>query len=120
MAPYYQFGYQRRYAYNWSGDPGGIMPPHRAAESAALGVDPLTESFVPYEMHFPPFSRGRYITPSATGDWPAVRPSGPEPLDPGRAPRAMGLFDGLSRSEKSFLLLASAGAAAWFFLRKKK
>ncbi len=77
------------------------------SEVGALGVLTLEESGAPPEHHFP-----------ALSDWPAVRPAGPEPLDPGEAP--MGLFEGMSRNEKRLALLAGAGGALWYFVLRKK
>ena len=119
-SPYYRFGYQRpRFGFNWSGGPGGVPWPVRHGERVELGVDPVIESFVPYDLHFPPFSRGRHMTPPAVGDWPAVRPAGPEPLDPGEAPLSVGFIAGLSRMEKSALAIGGAALLAWWLLKKK-
>lgn len=117
-SPYYRFGSSpRRYAAQWSGAPGGIMTNTRSAvrrglgslssSHGALGVLTLEESGAPAAHHFP-----------ALSDWPAVRPAGPEPLDPGEAP--MGLFEGLSRNEKRLALLAGGAAALWYFVLRKK
>ena len=118
-SPYYRFGASpRRYAAQWSGSPGGIMPGARGAVRrglgslssdgfGSLGVLTLEESGAPPELHFP-----------ALADWPAVRPAGPEPLDPGEAP--MGLFEGLSRNEKRLAVLAAGGAALWYFVLRRK
>lgn len=129
-SPYYRFGYQRpRFGFNWSGDAGGVPWPVRSGVRVELGNDAVLESFVPYDLHHPPFSHGRYMTPPAVGgciqlptsDWPAVRPSGPEPLDPGRAPRAaLGFIAGLSDMEKSALAIGGAALVAYFVFGKKK
>jgi hypothetical protein len=119
-SPYYRFGSSpRRYAAQWSGAPGGIMPGTRSATRrslgslasdgfGSLGVLILEESGAPAAHHFP-----------ALADWPAIRPAGPEPLDPGEAP--MGLFEGvLSRNETRLLVVGAAGAALWYFVLRKK
>jgi hypothetical protein len=119
-SPYYRFGYQRRYAYDWSGGPGGIMSrrPWRASEQRALSGDPVTESWVPPDLHFQPFSfKDRPMR--GVGDVPPIRPSGPEPLDPGRAPRApLGFIGSLSTMEKNALLLGGAVLGAYLLLKK--
>ncbi len=73
----------------------------------SLGVLIIEESSGPAAHHFP-----------ALADWPAVRPAGPEPLDPGETP--VGLFEGFSRNEKRMAVLAAGGAALWYFVRRKK
>ena len=127
-SPYYLFGYQRRYPFAWHGGPGGVPWSKRAAETMELGgSSDLVESGIePYAMHFPALGQEGETdeTPAiiASGDWPALRPAGPEPLDPGEAPMGLGLFDTLSDNEKRLLMFGTAGVAAywWFFLRKPK
>lgn len=117
-SPYYQFGYQRtRHAYAWSGGAGGVVPNTRGAVRRGLGDFDLEESGLGSRraMHFPALALGQgetYESPQAivgAGDWPALRPSGPEPLDPSVAL-------GLSDNEKTLLTLGGAAVAAYFLL----
>lgn len=105
-SPYYLFGAQRRYPYAWHGGAGGVPQSRVAAETRELSGFSLTESGMNrYSLHYP-----------ALADWPAMRPAGPEPLDPGES---LGIFDSLSDNEKKLGMLAIAGVAAWWFLLKK-
>ena len=107
-SPYYDFGYQTRYPFQWHGGAGGVPSGHRSAVRRELGAVDLEESGAnsAYTMNYPAF-----------GDWPALRPAGPEPLDPGEA---LGLFDNLSDNEKRLALVGVVGAAAyWFFVLRK-
>lgn len=114
-SPYYDFGYQRRYAYNWHGGAGGVPSSRVAAETRELSDFDLEESgLTPYALHFPAMGDACSPPTIAISDWPALRPAGPEPLDPGE----LGLFD-LSDNEKQLALLAAAGVAAWWFLLRK-
>lgn len=79
-SPYYLFGAQRR-PYQWHGGPGGVPQAARAAETRELGNVTMEDSGLgPYSMSYPAFTHTHLHDP--TGDWPAVRPAGPEPLDP--------------------------------------
>lgn len=126
-SPYYLFGYQRRYAYDWHGGAGGVPMGHRSATTRALGrSSSLEESGLePYSMHFPALGiEGDGGAPPhliAPGDWPALRTAGPEPLDPGEGP--LGFVPDLGLSDKEKILVAvGVGAAAywWFFKRNPK
>jgi hypothetical protein len=105
-SPYYRFGFQHpRYAYSWGGGAAGIPPGSRSAVRKGLGILQLDESEAPVGHRFP-----------ALADWPALRPAGPEPLDPGE----LGFWDGLSDNEKKLAVLGGAAAVWYFFLRKKR
>ena len=111
-SPYYRFGYQSAdYAYNWHGGPGGVPQAStagRAAETRELGDFDLEESgATPYAIHYP-----------AVSDWPALRPSGPEPLDPGET--GLGLFGSLSDNEKRLAVLGVGAFTAWWFILRKQ
>ncbi len=84
----------------------GSLDPGDGLGSLGQAAYAFEESGAPAAHHYP-----------ALSDWPAVRPAGPEPLDPGEAP--MGMFD-LSRNEKRLAFLAAGGAALWYFVLRKK
>ena len=126
-SPYYQFGFQQRYAYDWHGGAGGVPPGSRGAVNRALGFSSSLEEsgLEPYSLHYPALGiEGDAATPPsiiAQGDWPALRPAGPEPLDPGEGPLGYSLDMGLSDKEKLLGLGAiAAGAYWWFYMRKPK
>jgi hypothetical protein len=126
-SPYYRFGYQGgRYAFNWHGGAGGVPQGLPAAESRGLGEYDIEESgLTPYSMNFPALrgEEGDTDEPPhviAPGDWPALRPAGPEPLDPGEGGAPLGFWSGMSDNEQKLLLLGAAGLAAWYFLVRKK
>jgi hypothetical protein len=127
-SPYYRFGYQGgRYAFNWHGGAGGVPASRVAAETRELSDYDIEESgLTPYSMNYPALrgAEGDTEEPAyviAPGDWPALRPAGPEPLDPGEGGAPLGgLFD-LSENEKKLaMMLAAGGALWWFFIRKKR
>lgn len=106
-SPYYRFGYQGpSYAFRWNAGPSGTKPSIKSGVRTELGNDPFVESMVPNDLHFP-----------ALADWPAVRPAGPEPLDPGEAP--VGVFGTLSTNEQRMVWLAMGLAAGWVVYRLK-
>lgn len=121
-APYYQFGYQRRYPYAWSGAAGGVPQSRVAAESRGLGIFDLRESgLAPSPQAFNTFPGFRktmihegYVS---SGDFPLVRPAGREPDDP-RGDGRGGL--GLSDNEKKFGLVLAVGAIGFFALRRMR
>jgi len=97
--PYYQFGTQRKYAYAWTGGPGGVPQGVRAAETRELGMDVLDESGLnPYSMASPAFSRTSLHTP----------------------PETLGLFDGLSNNEKKLATVAVAAGIGFFLWKRSK
>ncbi|MBT8452989.1 MAG: hypothetical protein KJO40_13555 [Deltaproteobacteria bacterium] len=111
-SPYYRFGYQgAQYPFNWHGGAGGVPWSRVAAQTRELSDYDIEDSgLTPYSMNYPAL-RGNI----ASGDWPALRPAGPEPLDP------MGGILDLSDNEKKLAMLAAAaGAFWWFFMKKKK
>jgi hypothetical protein len=113
VSPYYKFGFQpAHYAVNWSGGAGGIPGGTRSAVRRGMGILPLEESGGPPGHHFPALAQYHPgpVTHSEAGDWPALRPAGPEPLS---------FWGGLSDNEKSLALLGGAVAAWYFFLRKR-
>jgi len=106
-SPYYLFGIQKRYPFQWSGAAGGVLPPARAH---GLGNADLYESGYGDPMYEPYPPLQRTILHRGLGDWPLVRPAGPEPW-----------VLGMSDSEKQYALIAAAGFAAWWlFFRKSK
>lgn len=139
VSPYYTFGYQRWYA---DSRPHGMpMPGTRAAETRQLGslggllgslgghtlsghtllagIPDVEESSAPRDLHFPALSHH----PSFLGDWPALRPAGPEPLDPevagpSRLVSHTGL--GLSDMEKKAAVVLALGAGAFFWWRRRR
>lgn len=147
-SPYYLFGYQQRWPFAWSGGQGGILPSAQAnthAPPSSLGMADMLESgygdpnWIPYPafrrtiLHRPAFAQALGLEavefPAALrargaaqlrqlGDWPLMRPTGPEPLHPGQGVPSLGA---LSDNEKTFAIGAAALAAAWFlFLRKHR
>lgn len=89
------------YIYEWRR--GMPMPGTRAAETRQLGDE---DEDARYDM----------------SDWPPITGYGA----PERAmydqvqPGPLGLFDQLSRNEKTLLYVAVVGAGAWFLLRRKR
>jgi hypothetical protein len=94
-SPYFEYAEQpRRYAFNWRGGAGGVIQSRVAAESrglGGLGIYDLVESGLdPNTMGFPAFRHTHLHDPTFVpesslaelGDWPLVRPAGPEPMDP--------------------------------------
>jgi hypothetical protein len=131
-SPYFQFGAQRRYPFAWHGGPGGVPQSRVAGESRELSNVDLEESGLnPYSMPYPAFGRTRL---HSVGDWPAVRPAGPEPLDPGglgstsrrmgaRRPgdwHSVGSITDLSDNEKKLAMLVAAGAVGIFLWKRSK
>ncbi len=123
-SPYYLFGYQRRYPYAWHGGAGGVPGGYRAAETRELGQFNLEESGLdPYSLNFPALAEGETDEPAdviAPGDWPALRPAGPEPLDPSYVATPMGFIGDLSDNEKRLLWVGAAALGAWFWWRRGK
>jgi len=137
-SPYYLFGAQRRYAYAWHGNAGGVPQGHRAAETRdlGLGMSDLVESgldrnFVPYQTfgkthaHAPRVGgpvvlEGSVSCPTftATGDWPLWRPSGPEPHDPNGD--GLGIFDSLSDNEKKLAAIGAIAAVGFYLYKRRK
>lgn len=110
-SPYFQFGAQRRYPFAWHGGPGGVPQSRVAAESRELSNFDLNESGLnPYTISYPAFRRSSLHL----GDWPALRPAGPEPLDPG----GLGSILDLSDNERMLLALAGAAAAALYLWKR--
>ena len=117
--PYYLFGAQRRYPFAWHGGAGGVPWSRVAAETRELSDFDLRESgLTPYTVGYPAFRH----TTLHLGDWPAVRPAGPEPLDPGGL-GALPIWGTLSDNEKRLALIAGVaalGLVAWRRLRRKR
>ena len=120
-SPYYQFGYQQRFPFAWSGGAGGVLPDSRSPSESQLGMADMLESGYgdPNWLPYPPLQRTiLHPRPFALSDWPLVRPAGPEPLSPGEGGVPLGA---LSDNEKKLALVAAAAAAAWFlFFRKRR
>lgn len=111
-SPYYLFGYQHRMPYNWAGGAGGVpWASPQAAESRGLGAADILESGLeplPGQFsHYPAFNRTMLHDPRyfPTGDWPLVRPAGPEPM-------------GLSDNEKKLGIALAIGALGWMIYKK--
>ncbi len=112
-SPYYLFGIQHRMPYNWAGGAGGVPWSGRAAEtrelSGSLAADDLLESGLEpgQYTHFPAFNRTMLHDPRyfPTGDWPLIRPAGPEPM-------------GLSDNEKKLGMALALGAIGWMIWKK--
>jgi hypothetical protein len=119
--PYYIFGAQRKYPYAWHGGPGGVPQSTLAAESKAMGIFDLLESGLdPNSIPYATFKNTNLhrisMNHPAVGDWPVLRPSGPEPLDPNQ----LGIFDSLSDNEKILGAVAIAVGAWWFMRRRSR
>jgi len=132
-SPYFIFGAQRRYPHAWHGGAGGVPNTSLAAESRGLGGGDLVESGLdPNFLGYPAFRQTNLHNPSmadyvSVGDWPLVRPQGPEPLDPNSGVRGgregIGIFDTLSDNEKKLAMGAAAlvgGFLLWKHLKKKR
>jgi hypothetical protein len=121
-SPYFQFGIQPRFAYNWRGGAGGVMPGRMAP--ASLGSADMVESGLDANwVGYPAFKRTiLHQAYRDMGDWPLLRPAGPEPLDPNEsALGAIPIWDGLSDNEKTLAMVAAAAGVGWFlFIRKKR
>lgn len=103
-SPYYLFGSQRRYPYAWHGGAGGVPMGFRSSESRELGIFDLVESGASaFALPSPALSRTRL---HAVGDWPLVRPAGPEPQIPGD------LGFELSRNEMGLVAVGVLGLVA--------
>jgi hypothetical protein len=125
-SPYFQFGAQRRYPFAWHGGAGGVPWSRVAGESRELASFDLEESGLnPYSMAYPAFGKTRM---HSVGDWPAVRPAGPEPLDPsglGAIPRRaleseLGSILDLSDNEKKLAMLVGAAAVGFLLWKRSK
>lgn len=127
-SPYYNFGYQHRFPYNWAGGAGGsAWATSPAAETRGLsglgslgnadilesGLEPLPGAY----SHNPAFARTMLHDPRyvPTGDWPLIRPQGPEPM--GFDPFS---YFNLSDSERKFAMLALAGLGGFLLWKKLK
>lgn len=121
-SPYFLYGYQRPWRMHWTAGPGGIPAP--AGSGVYDGLGSLGADTLRTDLSFPVFQRG-------VGDFPAQRPSGPEPLDPGmlgygrprglRELRRMGLaaFD-VEGGVSQILLYGALGVGAlWLWDRWK-
>lgn len=159
-SPYYQNGYQKRYAWQWWAGQSGSMPATKAPTSSSLGGvtgryigspqlgmadmlesgygDPNYEAYpalkkfekCPARTQRPCALRAKaaaqlaglgalgddkiLLEPWPQGDWPLVRPAGPEP-------EAMGLpvWSGLSNNEK-VVAVAGLGALAWWLWKRRR
>lgn len=138
-SPFYKFGGQQHYVYNWQHRaPAGS----RAAETRALGAmeSPLDRSLQigsgigqgaqiftpdlrvelgmnvlgadPYEESFREGAEHYPALTVPTGDWPPAYGYG--------SPEPVGFFGKLSDNEKKLAMLGAAGAAAWYFFFRKK
>lgn len=144
-SPYYMFGIQRRYPFQWNGGQGGVLMATRPAPTS-LGMADMLESGYGDPNYLPYPALDRVITkkcpvsyrppdPSpprmlrakasaqlaAVGDWPLVRRAGPEPVDPNEgvpfSPLGM-----LSDNEKKLVYVAGGALAAYllFFHGKRR
>lgn len=108
-SPYFRFGAQRRYPYQWGAGQGGVMGAARSGEARELGVDELVESgLTPFSRPYPAFSHTRLHD---LGSVAQFRPAGPEPV---LVPL------GLSDMEKKAAYVGAAALAAWWLLRGRK
>jgi hypothetical protein len=105
--PYYLFGAERR-SVSWHGGPGGVPAGVRSAEARELsGADLVESGLNPYSIHNPAFNE---TSLHEVGDWPLVRPSGPE--------SSLGLLSDLSFNEEKVVKLAIAGGLLYLLLKK--
>lgn len=121
-SPYYLFGAQRRYAYAWHGNAGGVPGGYRAAESRSLGNADMVESGYESDAYFPNVAFNHTTLhralPEPISDWPLWRPAGLEPHDPNGD--GLGFWDGLSDNEKKLVLVLGAVGVAWFVFRRRR
>lgn len=111
-------GVQRRFPYAWSAGQGGVLPPTRPAPTSLGAADMLESGYGdPNYLPYPPFNR-TILHRAGLGDWPPIRPAGPELLfDSDSEEEGLGWSD----SEKTLALVAAAGVAAWWlFFRKRR
>jgi hypothetical protein len=114
--PYFLFGGQRRYPYAWHGGAGGVPQSRVAAESRGMGIFDMAESGLGQRGHrYGAFRRTQLHDPSdGLGDFPLVRPAGPEPIDPHQGSLSgVPIWDGLSNNEKKLVGLAVAGGLGY-------
>jgi hypothetical protein len=145
ISPYYFFGWQKWYAdsrphgmpmpasrastsrelsgYGGSGLRGSLTG-HTLAEHSlsghSLSGHPFEESGAPTSLHYPALAHHPSL-----GDWPALRPAGPEPLDPGvtgeyRLVKQTGLALGLSDMEKKAGVVLALGAVGFLWWKRRK
>jgi hypothetical protein len=123
MPRYYRFGYQgpQFYQPTWAGS-RPTMPPSRPGRASHLGGTDWLEIMAPPVKQYPTTRTRRLL---AVGDWPPVRPSGPEPLSPGemspfqRHPMAVGDLM-LSDMEKLAVGALAVAGILWWMSKKKK
>jgi hypothetical protein len=123
--PYFLFGAQRRYPYAWHGGAGGVPQSRVAAESRGMGIFDMAESGFGQRGHrYGAFKHTQLHDPSdglGLGDFPLVRPAGPEPLDPHQGSLSgIPIWDGLSDNEKKLVGLAVAGGLAYWLWRQQR
>lgn len=134
MSRYFLYGYQARSALNWNAGQGGVMPGLTRAPSSSLGAADLVEAGLtdPIYEPDPALAKARArlcklpkppcgLRAAASadlaglGDWPLVRPAGPEPEAMGAIP----VWSGLSNNEKA-LVVGAAGVLAFFWWKRSK
>jgi len=125
-SPYYLFGAQRRYAYAWHGNAGGVPGGYRASTTRSLGLGnaDMAESGYETSNAFFPYAAFNHTAihrelPNAISDWPLVRPAGLEPHDPNGDGLGFWLWDGLSDNEKGLLVIAAGAGIVWWLMRKR-
>lgn len=67
------------------------------------------------KWHGSPYSPTRSAESRALGDWPPVRPSGPEP-----GSHDLGFFGAMSNNEQRLMILAGLGLGAFLYFKKKR
>jgi hypothetical protein len=122
MPQYYYFAGEGMPFYESSYQSGrAIMPPSHPGRASMLGGADWLESGAPRSKRYPP-TRSMVLS---TGDWPPVRTSGPEPLDPGEMPHwqshpmEVGALQ-LSSMEKTALGLGALVLVGYFAMKALK
>lgn len=90
------------------------MPYVRSAESRELAdFDLIDAGYGEGFPSYPAFNRTILHMPAPTGDWPLIRPSGPEP-------ESLGFFGNLSDNERSLMMVGGAALGVFLLMRSKR